>query len=353
MNATNASNLTPPLDRYLNNLAKLLPADQREDILHELRDDIQSEFDEKESELCRPLTEPEQLQVLKRRGNPLQVAAGYTRNQGTLAFGPQLIGPVLFPFYVRVLSFNLGLTLLIVGAIFAALSLSGQPIHFADLFSSVVLQIFIQLTAVTVIFALVEKHLARQPHEWSKEDFQNNLQAAIKSRIERNIQSGPKEVSRFDSIAILVASGVALLWLQSVWANQYLIFGPAAYLISLAPIWHTIYLPTIAIMLVTIVRAAINIARPDWVRFRDIVAVILDAASLAIIYALMFAHTWVVPAAAAAASSDTQHVASVVNQWVPYGLFACAVIAVAQAIHNLIRLYKNWRWHSSATRTSH
>src|SRR5689334_6495200 len=161
-------NTASPLDRYLKNLAKLLPADQREDILRELSEDIHSEIEDKESELARPLTEAEQFELIKRRGNPLQVAAGYTRNQGTFAFGPQIVGPVLFPFYVRVLTFNLGLTFLIVGAIFAAVSLSGQPIHFSELFSSVALQIFIQLTAVTVIFALVEKHLASQPHDWNK-----------------------------------------------------------------------------------------------------------------------------------------------------------------------------------------
>lgn len=335
----------PPLDRYLSNLAKLLPADQREDILRELSEDIRSEFEDKESELGRPLTEAEQLAVLKRRGNPLQVAAGYTPNQGTLAFGPQIIGPVLFPFYVRVLTFNLGLTFLIVGAIFAAVSLAGQPIHFGDLFSSVILQLFIQLTAVTVIFALVEKHLSRQPHDWSKEDFEKNLKAAIQSRIQKNIQAGPKEVSRFDSMAVLVASSVALLWVQSIWTNQYLIFGPAALLIALAPIWHVVYLPTVFIVLVTIFRAGVNIARPGWVRFRDVVSVVLDAAGLAIVYTLMFAHTWVVPADAAASTSH--HVASVVNQWAPLAISASAVIALAQAIKNLIRLYKNWRWHSS------
>ena len=340
----------PPLDRYLSNLAKLLPADQREDILRELSEDIHSEIDDKQSELGRPLTAAEQLELLKRRGNPLQVAAGYTDNKGTLAFGPQIIGPVLFPFYVRVLTFNLGLTFLIVGAIFAAISLAGQPIHFADLFSSVILQLFLQLTAVTLIFALVEKHLSRQPHDWSKEDFEKNLKAAMQSRIEKKIQSGPKEVSRFDSMAVLVAGSVALLWLQSLWTNQYLLFGPAASLISLAPIWRVVYLPTVFIMLVAIFRAGINIARPDWVRFRDVVSVILDAASLAIVYTLMFAHTWVVPADTAASTS--QHIASVVNQWAPYSIFASAVIALAQAIHDLIRLYKNWRWHSAPQATS-
>jgi hypothetical protein len=334
-----------PLDRYLSNLAKLLPADQREDILRELSEDIRSEFEDKESELGRPLIEAEQLEILKRRGNPLQVAAGFAPNQGTLAFGPQIIGPVLFPFYVRVLTFNLGLTFLIVGAIFAAISLAGQPIHFADLFSSVILQLFIQLAAVTLIFALVEKHLSRQPHDWSKQDFEKNLKAVIQSRIEKKIQAGPKEVSRFDSMAVLVASSVALLWMQSLWANQYLLFGPAASFIALAPIWHIVYLPIVFIVLVIIVRAAVNIARPDWVLFRDVVSVILDAASLAIVYTIMFAHTWVVPADIVGFHS--LRVVNVVNQWVPFAIFASAVIALVQTIHDLIRLYKNWRWSSS------
>src|SRR5215467_13338695 len=167
----------PPLDRYLSNLAKLLPADQREDILRELSEDIRSEMDEKESELGRSLNDTEQLELLKRRGNPMQVAAGYTQNKGTLAFGPQIIGPVLFPFYVRVLTFNLGLTFLIVGAIFSALSLSGQPFRLADLFSSVMLQILIQLTAVTAIFAFVERRFAAYPHAWNQQDFEKSLQA--------------------------------------------------------------------------------------------------------------------------------------------------------------------------------
>src|SRR5215470_16592572 len=250
----------PPLDRYLSNLAKLLPVAQRDDILRELSEDIYSEIEDKESKLGRPLSEAEQIELLKHRGNPLQVAAGYTRNQGTFAFGPQIIGPVLFPFYVRVLTFNLGLTFLIVGAIFAAISLSGQPIHFSELFGSVLLQLVIQLTAVTVIFALVEKHLSRQPHEWNKEDFERALNTAIGKRIQEKIHKKTREVPRFDSISILIACGVALLWMQSLWAQPFFIFGPVATQITFAPVWHRAYLPIVFIMLVAIVRAAINVA---------------------------------------------------------------------------------------------
>src|SRR5579871_5766775 len=311
-----------PVERYLNNLAKLLPADQREDILRELTEDIHSEIEEMESKLGRPLGEAEQIEILKRRGNPLQVAAGYIENRGVLAFGPQLIGPVLFPFYVRVLAFNLGLTFLILGSIFAALSLSGQPISFASLFSNVLLQLILQLTAVTVIFALVEK------------------------RIQENVQRKSREVSRFDSIAALIASSVALLWLQSLWTKPFLIFGPAAAFIAFAPVWQSVYPPTVFLMLVGIVRACVNIAQPNWVRFRDFVAVFLDLGSLFVIRILLLAHEWIVPAATVAASPSAQHLSLVINRWVPYALWASAAIAIIQTVHDLIRLYKNWRWSS-------
>src|SRR5215475_6364870 len=287
-------NAMTPLDRYLKNLSKLLPAEQREDILRELSEDIRSEMEDKESELGHALSEDEQLQILKRRGNPLQVAAGYTNNKGTLAFGPQLIGPVLFPFYTRVLRFNLGLTFVILGAIFAALSLSGQPVRAGDLFSNVLLQLFVQLAAVTIIFMLVEKHLSHQPAEWDAKEFEQTLKASIRDRIDKKIQLQMREVSRFDSIAALIASGIALLWIQSLWAKPFLIFGPVAAQITFAPVWHQVYMPIVFIMLATIVRACINLAQPNWVRFRDVATIILDAAGLAVIYVLMFGHAWVV-----------------------------------------------------------
>jgi hypothetical protein len=336
-----------PVDRYLNNLAKLLPADQREDILRELSEDIRSEIEDKESSLGRPLTEAEQFALLKRRGNPLQVAAGYTSNKGVLAFGPQWIGPVLFPFYVRVLTFNLGLTFIIVGAIFAAISLSGQPISFAGIFSSVILQLFIQLTAVTVIFALVEKYLSHQRYDLSKEEFEKTLHTVIEKSIQKEIYKKTHEVSRFDSIAVFIATAVALVWMQSIWTHPFLVFGPAASQIALAPVWHRIYIPTALILLATMFRAGINIAHPRWIRFRDVFSTILDFAGLAIFYALIFAGTWIVPASTAAANPNSQQLFAVINQWAFYGLWIAVAIHLAQTIKNLIRLYKNWRWASS------
>src|SRR5215472_8046501 len=151
------------VDRYLKAVAKALPEGQREDIIRELSEDIRSEMEDKESELGRRLTEVEQQAVLKQRGNPLLLAARYRQDHRTVAFGRQLIGPILFPFYIKVLSFNLGLTLIVIATIFVALGVSGQKISFNDILSTCLLQLFIQAGVVTLIFALIERHLTKHP----------------------------------------------------------------------------------------------------------------------------------------------------------------------------------------------
>src|SRR5215467_243884 len=154
------------VDRYLRAVAKALPAEQRDDIVSELSEDIRSEIEDKENQLGRPLAESEQKALLTQRGNPLLLAARYRQDHRALVIGRQLIGPVLFPFYVRVLTFNLGLTSVVIGVIFLALQMSGHWVGFNEMLSTCLLQLFIQLSVVTLIFTLVERHLANHPDRW-------------------------------------------------------------------------------------------------------------------------------------------------------------------------------------------
>ena len=45
------------LDRYLQTIRSYLPAEQKDDIIHELSENIRSQMEDKEAELGRPLTE--------------------------------------------------------------------------------------------------------------------------------------------------------------------------------------------------------------------------------------------------------------------------------------------------------
>jgi len=349
------------VESYLNAVAKALPEEQRADIIGELSEDIRSEMEERQKALGRPLTEEEQEGLVKKRGNPWLLGARYRQDQRSVAFGRQIIGPVLYPFYVKVLSFNLGLTFLIVGVIFLALRLAGQKISASDMVSTCTLQFFIQFGVVTLIFSVVEKHLTKHPDRWHIKGMGGKFRLDL--NIERDFQvrmgqvrmgqvrmgqawmgSRMREVSRFESVSIIVASAVALVWWSSVQSHPFLIFGPAAALFNLAPIWHQIYFPIVVLTDLEIVRAIINLVRPDWTQFRAIARVILQAGGLAVMWFAMKAGSWVTVAnpAADGAGKFTQ-VAHIVNQCLVYVLVSAAIFSAAMIVFRITELMRR-RW---------
>lgn len=337
------------LDRYLNAVSKGLPEAQREDIIRELSEDIRSEMEDKEAELRRPLTEDEQQAILKRHGNPALLAARFRQDHRSVAFGPQLIGPVLFPFYVKVLSFNLGLTFIIIGTIFLALVVSGQNITFHAISSSALLQLFIQLGAVTLIFSLIQRHLNKYPDSWNLGGMGDGVHLDLKCSYNIKLDKPTNgQVSRFESVSIIVASGVALVWLSEVRRHPFLVFGPAAYFLKLAPIWSEMYVPIVFLTSLGIVQAVINLFRPRWTRLQTLVSLLLQAASLAILGFLLKAGSWVTVAdSAGSPSAGYGHAAKLVNQAVFYGLLIAAVISVVQLALKIARLTRGQRNPSS------
>src|SRR5258707_10336778 len=122
------------LDRYLSSIRSCLPEAQRDDIINELSENLHSQIEDQETELGRPLTDAEVEAILKRHGHPLIVASRYRQDPRTLSFGREIVGSTLFPFYIRVLKFNLGITSLIMLVIFTALFLSGQVVTAGSIF---------------------------------------------------------------------------------------------------------------------------------------------------------------------------------------------------------------------------
>jgi len=325
-----------PVDRYLKLVGKCLPEMQRDDILKEIADDIRSEIEDKETQLGRPLTEAEQEALLKKRGNPVLLASRYREGHGSLAFGRQWIGPALFPFYVKVLSFNLGITFVVVATIFAALAAGGHPISIQEIFSTVLRQLFIQWSIVTLIFSLVQHNLTKHPDRW-------NLKGPVGGfTLDLNVpgdtaRKASRQVSRFESISVIVASAVALVWLREVQHHPFLILGPAAYFLKLAPVWYQVYWPIVLLTVAEMVRAAVNLFRPDWIRLRAVSQVVVHSAGLVIVYFLLRGGHWV-----EVADTGGVHGRGVdfLNQIIFYSLLFGGVIAAVQLflrINELIR----------------
>jgi hypothetical protein len=77
------------LDRYLQAVKKHLLLRRQDDIIAELRANLESQLEDKEAELGRPLTTGEAEDWLRTLGPPMMVAARYQTQQ-------YLIGPTLF-----------------------------------------------------------------------------------------------------------------------------------------------------------------------------------------------------------------------------------------------------------------
>ena len=65
------------LDRYLQAVKNHLPAKRKDDIIPELRANLESQLEDKEAELDRPLTANEAETWIKQLGSPIQVTARY------------------------------------------------------------------------------------------------------------------------------------------------------------------------------------------------------------------------------------------------------------------------------------
>jgi hypothetical protein len=69
------------VDRYVYAVKRHLPANQQDDIVNELTDDILSQIKDKEEELGRPLNDAEQEAILKQYGHPYLLATRYRPQQ--------------------------------------------------------------------------------------------------------------------------------------------------------------------------------------------------------------------------------------------------------------------------------
>ncbi|MGB6974465.1 MAG: hypothetical protein WBD67_07265 [Terracidiphilus sp.] len=216
------------LDRYLQAVARHLPRHRQQDILAELRANLEAQLEDKESALGRPLTQGESEDWLREIGSPIQVAGRYLPQQA-------LIGPSLFPIYWYVLRIALFWALLIytiASAVRIELGQAGAPpIPVAILGVPGIL--FIVAAWVTLIFAALEFLAARFPQhfapfvcktsEWSP---------ATLPPIEKN-PFAPRKYAH--AVAELVFGFLFLVWLLLIPQYPFLMLGPGVVLLHTSP----------------------------------------------------------------------------------------------------------------------
>src|SRR5215472_12160835 len=301
------------LERYLRAVKFFLPRRQQDDILRELSENILSQMEDKAAELGRPLDESEQAAILKQHGHPFVVASRF-RNTPV----QYLIGPVVIPFYWFVLRilFWIGLGVCALNSI--ALLGSGEPVrqllHGLLGFTDVALPVF---GWVTVVFAALDFFQAKFHHV-------DKLNRRWDPRSLPAI-AAPQKVRRSESIFGLIGGTVYVAWLLAVPYHPYLIFGPAASALRLAPEWHRFYLPVVLLAIAGLAQAVVNLVRPEWIWLPPVTRLVSNVVALVILRSILKANSYdfvlVADSANGARHETVAHIANI--------MIVCALAAVA------------------------
>jgi hypothetical protein len=307
------------VDRYLQEVKRYLPAEQREDILQELSANILAEMDDRESSLGRALTEDEQIAVLRQQGSPLIVASRYRPDQRAFTFGRVIVGPALFPLYIKILTLNLGITVVTSSVVTITL---GTHVGLTALIWPALLQVAV----VTTIFGVLEQSQNKFHvlDRW-------NTRALPPAR-------DPLKISRASSFfGILSGLIVVLCWLHvpgATYAVAYLFLGPVVRYIApasanpliFAPGWQIFYFPILVLLLLGIAQHGLNFAFPRWTRNRLIARATLGSLALIVLLMLFRAGDLLLLNPEISNTSQYSGLAYIINQSVHYSmLFAAAI----------------------------
>jgi hypothetical protein len=263
------------LERYLHAIEFWLPNDQRQDIIAEILEDLNSQIEDQQSELGRKLTESELEALLKRRGRPVLVASRYRPQQS-------LIGPVWFPAYVLVLKI-VGLCYvlpwLIVSAIVHRVQHPGLTWGATLLapVASLWTVAFIAAGVVTLIFALLQ---------WSetRTHFLENWNPRQLPPVR-----DPYKIPLSISVTELAINIAFIFWWLS-YASSPFVFDSSAFKLSLAPARVYFFWGYLAIALFNIALAVVNLRSRYWTAFSATCRLILDLAGGALFCWLMKAN---------------------------------------------------------------
>jgi hypothetical protein len=234
-------------ERYLQAIRRYLPRSRQDDILNELRANLESQLEDKETELARPLTEGEMIDWLKSLGSPMHVAMPYQPQQ-------YLIGPGLFPMYCYVLRLVLLWTtviFIVVSGLMIATQAGGSSIAEAIAHLPGVL---INVAAwITAAFAGLEFTTSHYPNlrlpfsAWSRGWSPSTLPPLEKAPL-----PGRKPKTYAQAVAECIFGFLFLVWLTLIPHNPWLLMGPGAAILHASPfrlahVWWDFYRVVVAV----------------------------------------------------------------------------------------------------------
>ena len=307
------------IDRYLQAVRFALPSAQRDDIVKELRDSILSQIEEKEATLARPLSEPEQVELLKKLGRPCQLASRYRQQR-------HMIGSALFPIYWKTLTASLSLAFLVLAVASIATAAAGKTFSASlavlSRYPGVALMTF---AWITLVFSALEYFGAkfRVSDRWDPR------------KLPPLVKSDPRK-SQFELIAQLVIQTIFGVWWLAGLHYQYLIFGPGIAFLRFGAVWHTIYPLFVLLVIVDLALTASRFAWPRWTQGGPVARLVMSALGLIVLYFLINAPDLFV--ATDPSTPQMQSLAKNINYGVNLGLVVAAIVNVINVVKESVRL---------------
>jgi hypothetical protein len=334
------------LDQYLKTIKSLLPKEQQDDIIQELSENLRSQIEDREAELGRSLTQAEQEDMIQQHGNPLIVAGRYQQQNRSVAFGRQLIGPVLFPLYIKILCLNLGLT---AATIFAVGFAMGRGLEFG----SFLIHGLIQFAIVTLIFSAAEKYLQRSKDRWNPKDFGINgkgmpIPALLLGAFsKRATVKDPTKVPRSESVVLIIVNVIFALWWIPIVSNLLQkTFVIQDMTLRLGPGSSMLYLPILLLSIAGTMVTAVNLVRPKWLWLRAAWRTLSSAIFVAILGLSLKAGNWVVFAGNASGPEQHQRIVESINHGFGISMSIAVIVSVLVFLIELWKLLRLRRGHS-------
>jgi hypothetical protein len=257
------------LERYLQAVRRHLPWTRQDDIVAELRANLEAQLEDKEAELGRKLTDAEVEVWLKQMGAPIQVAARYQPQRS-------LIGQELFPIYWFVLKLALTWCFVIYAIVstveIAANGGGAEAIVEAALHLPWVL--FVNAAIVTLIFAAIELTGARLPEKCAQiagmgKGWPEAMESPFDARPDDRIDDGKKRRSFAQAVARVIFGWLFLIWLVLVPHYPFLLWGPGIFWwdslpYELAPVWWTFYWCAVAVNAFELAWHMVNLFTGRW-----------------------------------------------------------------------------------------
>ena len=329
------------IERYLHAVKSHLPLKQQDDVVAELGDDLRSRIDEREAELGRPLDESEVVAVLESLGHPAHLAARYGSWQ-------QLIGPALFPMYVHILKFAMGLALLVNVVLAAVLLATGHPPGQA--LKGIVTFPFVTAIMVfgwvTIVFALIDAKVGPA----ALADASCAHKAKFDKWDPRTLPPVPRHrqtVPLWQLVVELVVAVLVLAWWLAVPSNPFLLFGPGAAFLAPGPGLLAAFIPVTIACAVFVVLKVVELWQPHW---RTVLQLISNAVQLGAIGALLqTGGPYVVAAAGPDAPAGLTHAMDWINRAVVIGIAVAAVITLSDMFKQFSRLRRARRVVAAAS----